>query len=265
MDSSVLLIPWNVMSCNFQRRTPPFASKAPWHSSLVPFDALRGTHFRPKCCSRWYWLARSGLVAKFLRKTSFGNRTVICSGSARGAKVGNNCGEKMFAVIVFLKSYMPITTKLISEIPVTLWKCRIMEILDISYNKLKQVSPGIGRWNHLTILNLIKNNLISLPATMGGLSKLSRLLVTDNINLKFPPATCVSTGSVATLEYLCEHLHRAVQTYWTCLMVVGPENVGKTTLCKIIRQNWRIDAGEEVTETPSNNLNGHQVWKINTD
>ncbi|KAK5576072.1 hypothetical protein RB653_007210 [Dictyostelium firmibasis] len=109
-------------------------------------------------------------------------------------------------------------------------------VLNVCKNKLDSLPASIGQLSQLVSLNLNNNSqLVSLRPTMGLLSNLTELKL-EGTRLKTPPPEIVSLGLKSILLYLKDLIKGQEQCYKMKLMIVGQENVGKTTLLKTLKE-----------------------------
>ena len=114
--------------------------------------------------------------------------------------------------------------------------------LHLQNNKLGSLSPGIGNLTLLIYLNVSNNLIRHLPATIGYLSylKASKSFHFDNNpKLITPPAEVIRSGFDSVFNYLQSLLEGSRKCYRMKIMVVGQENVGKSSLlrCLIAHNN----------------------------
>ncbi|EGG24144.1 leucine-rich repeat-containing protein [Cavenderia fasciculata] len=123
---------------------------------------------------------------------------------------------------------------LIGSLPSDINHLSNLRILNLRLNKLDILPASIGQLSNLTILNLAQNAITQLRPTMGLLSGLSELKLDGN-PLRTPPPEILHQGLQAILDYLKDLIKGQEQCYRMKLMIVGQENVGKTTLLKTLR------------------------------
>eukprot|EP01133_Synstelium_polycarpum_P001517 gene1517-1772_t len=111
--------------------------------------------------------------------------------------------------------------------------------LGLKSNRLDSLPASIGQLSQLAVLNLVGNQLTALRPTMGLLANLSDLRLDAN-PLKTPPPEIVSQGLAAIRDYLRDLIKGQEQCYRMKLMIVGQENVGKTTLIKTLREKKKM-------------------------
>jgi serine/threonine protein kinase/Leucine-rich repeat (LRR) protein len=118
-------------------------------------------------------------------------------------------------------------------LPVELFEFTWLRDLRLAHNELTTLPPVISQLTSLSSLDLEYNQLNSLPWQLGTLTNLRRLQLTGN------PLSILNTRSkmdvTATLSYLRGLKSATVDLCRVKLMIVGPENVGKTSLL----QNFR--------------------------
>lgn len=128
-----------------------------------------------------------------------------------------------------------------------------ISVLNLSKNQLKQLPDEIGRLAELTELDISFNHLETLPSHLGECTQLTKLDVSNNqlIALPFslakaPIAQLLAHGNgFAAIPLRARIDPKAIMTYlqqmndkpterWSRLrlMVVGPENIGKTRLVR---------------------------------
>lgn len=115
--------------------------------------------------------------------------------------------------------------------PPTILEMTHLKILDLSGNLITEIPPAILKLTCLVDLNLKNNHISSLPIFLIQLSNLKYLGVDGN-PLKTPPKEVTKKGLRAILGYLKDLDQGSIQVYRTKLMIVGQENVGKTTIIK---------------------------------
>lgn len=116
---------------------------------------------------------------------------------------------------------------LLDNLPDTLGCLASLETLDLSYNKLEKMSPSLGL-----------------------LSNLRNLWFTRN-RLKFPPNHILNKETDCILEYLSDFLDDPVANTQIKMIVVGGNQVGKTSVVKSLSltKDWRIGGVGDVART----------------
>ena len=83
-----------------------------------------------------------------------------------------------------------------------LWTRFIMHMHILRYMRMLQVHDDISRLNALAELNLMNNNISSLPAKLGLLSEKLRVLMLEGNPLRSIRRPILEKGSAAVLTYL---------------------------------------------------------------
>ncbi|KYR02814.1 leucine-rich repeat-containing protein (LRR) [Tieghemostelium lacteum] len=123
----------------------------------------------------------------------------------------------------------------ISMLPNDISQLIHLTVLNLKQNRLESLPASIGQLHSLVELNLINNQLTQLRPTMGLLENLS-LLKLDGNRLKTPPAEILAMGLKSILDYLKDLIKGSESCFKMKLMIVGQENVGKTTLIKTLKE-----------------------------
>lgn len=127
----------------------------------------------------------------------------------------------------------------IEAIPIEVRCLTLLTELRLNDNMLTALSPGLGGLGNLDRLKLSNNPCLKeLPASISKLSQtLTRLKLKNMPKLIQPPPSVVSKGLPDIMSYLSQ-LHKGQERmYRLKLMIVGQENVGKTTLLKSLMRN----------------------------
>ncbi|EGG17328.1 pleckstrin domain-containing protein [Cavenderia fasciculata] len=135
--------------------------------------------------------------------------------------------------------------------------------LDLSGLGFKQVPPCLGTLSHLTLLDLSGNGLKSLPPELEQLVNLIRLDLSYNFLSTLPlylinfkalvflglhgtidylvnPPRKIAEGGIGEIQRYFEDLFLGDPIYRVKLMIVGQENVGKTSLLKCMKWKKKI-------------------------
>ncbi|KAF2069141.1 hypothetical protein CYY_009538 [Polysphondylium violaceum] len=178
-------------------------------------------------------------------------------------------------------------------------------VLDLSGMGMLSVPPVLGMLTHLTHLDLSGNCISVLPPELENLTELVRLDLSYNImatlplyiinykkletlelqgtidTLVSPPKRVVESG-IAEIKRYFQDLFLGDPSYRVKLMIVGQENVGKTSLVKCLKMKKKFAKGidhlgpnvstdgidiEEIKfsldiETSANQMNNHQQQHI---
>ncbi|PRP80501.1 hypothetical protein PROFUN_11723 [Planoprotostelium fungivorum] len=108
--------------------------------------------------------------------------------------------------------------------------------INLSDNKISEVPSTISQLIHLRDLNLANNLLQTLPQSLALLRNTLRTLNLDGNEMKTPPKEIVRRGVKEILGYLTDLSEGSESCYRIKVMMVGQENVGKTTLLNALRK-----------------------------
>jgi Leucine-rich repeat (LRR) protein len=102
--------------------------------------------------------------------------------------------------------------------------------LDVSHNSLTEIPVGIGVLQALTHLDISSNRFDYPPIAVAELSNLKKFEWKKGNPWNFVPRSVLKGGTEGLLSYLSQLQSGSVQWNSAKLLVVGEENVGKTTL-----------------------------------
>ena len=105
----------------------------------------------------------------------------------------------------------------------------------IDQNLLTTLPDEIGAMTSLLTLNLKQNNILELPLSFRHLSALDKDFHIDAENIRMPPKEVVKQGCKNIRQFLESLVDGSSPCYRTKLLVVGQENVGKTSLVRQLR------------------------------
>lgn len=112
-------------------------------------------------------------------------------------------------------------------------------MIDLSENRLKEVTPRVSELTNLSVLNLSGNaEVTDLPPQMGLLNRMWNLNTTG-CNLQEPLKSMIESKRCKTMDiigYLKSVLEDAKTYSRMKLMVVGIQGIGKTSLLNQLRQ-----------------------------
>ena len=137
--------------------------------------------------------------------------------------------------------------------------CKKLRSIDLSFNQLENIPENILTYNRISKLKLHNNKLIRLPPQIVKLSKLTFLDISNN-NIKviapnlcsikkletvrhngnpiiFPPNHVVGKGTDVLLKYLEDRISRSTPLRRVRLLLVGQENVGKSSISYYLKNN----------------------------
>eukprot|EP01103_Thecamoeba_quadrilineata_P004097 TRINITY_DN1381_c3_g1_i1.p1 TRINITY_DN1381_c3_g1~~TRINITY_DN1381_c3_g1_i1.p1 ORF type:complete len:1903 (+),score=318.22 TRINITY_DN1381_c3_g1_i1:778-5709(+) len=124
----------------------------------------------------------------------------------------------------------------ISLLPPEIAQMTNMRVLSLGNNQIRTISHAIGQLSSTLLhLNLANNNLTGLPPQFGLLTNLECLQLEGN-----PYKPNISGGIQALLTFLKETLAGSHALFRTKLMVIGQDNVGKSTLLRWITTKKKI-------------------------
>jgi small GTP-binding protein len=147
---------------------------------------------------------------------------------------------------------LDVSGNMLTMLPPQLGLCTSLGTLLCSLNQLRTLPPTIDRMTRLELLSANGNELHFLPTAIGGLVSLQRLELNDNLlvslpaelgslpalnestieiannRLVSPPASAIRSGN--WLQVLRDQQQAAASNYRVKLMLVGKENVGKTSV-----------------------------------
>ena len=133
--------------------------------------------------------------------------------------------------------YLDLRNNNLKTIPLDISKLDKLIELHLEHNQLIALTPGVGKLGNLRVLNVSHNNIIHLPGTIGYLSKLQesrQFIFSHNKSLKTPPVDIIEKGYDNVFAFLQLLLEGFENVYRMKVMVVGQENVGKTSLLRCL-------------------------------
>lgn len=152
------------------------------------------------------------------------------------------------------------------EFPVEVIACPNLKTLKLQNNKIGLIPPTISMMMSLEALNLSNNVLIYLPSELTKMPALkpNRLELQGN-PLETIPKETVARGGAAILSYLSQLREGKEKWKRMKLLVIGEENVGKTSLISALTDfNKRK---KEVREGVNHSTDGISIatWPISSD
>lgn len=154
---------------------------------------------------------------------------------------GNNAiptiSQKILAAWAKKVTKLDLSSSCVTAIPTDISILTRLTELYLQHNELKTIPPQVGDLTNLRVLDISHNPLMeSLPVQLWKLTNLQRLCIDNNhpsMYVAIKPTMDVS----AILAVLKQQA--STQTMQPCyrlkLMLVGQENVGKTTLAKALK------------------------------
>lgn len=146
--------------------------------------------------------------------------------------MGNNLNETHIKLIFQLPQVgvLNLSRNQLKVLPVEIGRLHELYDLDLSFNHLETLPSQLGECKSLVRLELSNNQLLALPFTLAQ-CPLTQLLVSGNPLSAIPSKFRID--SKAIWAYL-KQLYSKPTERWNRLrlMVVGPENIGKTRLVR---------------------------------
>ena len=155
--------------------------------------------------------------------------------------LSNNVISKINPSLFLLKNlkYLFLRNNKLVHIPLDISNLEKLIELHLDHNLLKGLSAGVGNLFNLRILNVSYNNIINIPGCVGYLDKLKfskQFNFSQNKHLKKPPPDIITRGNDSIFKYLQSLLQGCEQIYRMKIMLVGQENVGKTSLLRSLTE-----------------------------
>jgi small GTP-binding protein len=156
--------------------------------------------------------------------------------SLRSLDLSQNCFETLPLHVCRLYALrrLVMAENALRSLPLEVANLTQLEHFDLRDNvNLDSLSSGVGNLASLRVLSLTNcRALTQLPSNFGLLVGLRQLNLVGCTSLKTPPREIVSQGIDATLQFMKDLLGGAAPCYRMKLMIVGQENVGKTSLLR---------------------------------
>eukprot|EP01113_Clastostelium_recurvatum_P022441 TRINITY_DN2678_c0_g1_i3.p1 TRINITY_DN2678_c0_g1~~TRINITY_DN2678_c0_g1_i3.p1 ORF type:complete len:2207 (+),score=796.21 TRINITY_DN2678_c0_g1_i3:224-6844(+) len=144
----------------------------------------------------------------------------------------------------------------LASLPIEIGQLTQLTRLSLAYNKLISLPPVMGNLTNLQFLDLTENVLESLPWQLGGIKPLKDLLLAGNPLSQIPME--VRDKDVGYLkDFLLTLSTGEEECFRMKLMLVGAENVGKTSSSRCLR--------EEIASDKKRNANPSAPSTISTD
>lgn len=112
-----------------------------------------------------------------------------------------------------------------------------LQVVNVSNNSLKDLPVAIGRLKQLRTLNVANNKMRSFPAQLGLMADTIQTFLWDGNPLEIQ-AEVLAQGGRGVLEFLKDLMSGAKPCFRMKLMIVGEENVGKSTLTEQLVKRW---------------------------
>eukprot|EP01122_Echinamoeba_exundans_P003417 TRINITY_DN13520_c0_g1_i1.p1 TRINITY_DN13520_c0_g1~~TRINITY_DN13520_c0_g1_i1.p1 ORF type:complete len:2607 (+),score=540.72 TRINITY_DN13520_c0_g1_i1:119-7939(+) len=127
-----------------------------------------------------------------------------------------------------------------------------LQIVNVSNNQLKDLPVAIGRLKQLRTLNVSHNKMRSFPPQLGLMADTIQTFIWDGNPLEIQQEV-LSQGGHGVLEFLRDLMSGAKPCFRMKLMIVGEENVGKSTLTEQLVKRWQ-SPWSEVQIDPNKNI-----------
>jgi len=129
------------------------------------------------------------------------------------------------------------------EIPFDIGKCKKLKVVNLAGNKITGIPDSVSQLSNLMLLDLSKNQINGIPNEIGLIQNL-KLYIIHNPLKELPLEDRYKEGKESVDEHsrkiLARLKYRALTGEEACfrvkLMVVGQENVGKTSLLRCFRE-----------------------------
>ena len=110
-----------------------------------------------------------------------------------------------------------------------------MRVLRLEHNRLEKVPSCICLLSNLKFLDISYNpEILVLPADLGQLKELKQLVL-NGLHRLYDPPPSVCKNSATCMSYLKSHFLKQGKLYHMNLIMIGKENVGKTTMIACLR------------------------------
>lgn len=147
----------------------------------------------------------------------------------------------------------------LSSLPNDISKLLALEELLLGTNNLSVIPSAIGKLSKLRTLDISSNQIDSFPPTLALLN-LENFDFSKN-KLRQIPKSIQTTGTQGIMEYLKDLFKGNEPCYRLKIMIVGQENVGKTTLSSHLRKKQEIST----TSTDGIVIEPWPVFSINIE
>lgn len=145
-------------------------------------------------------------------------------------------------------SYFDVSGNSLTFIPESIVGMTSLKYLDLSSNKLPSLSVCFGRMKSLNTLKISSNSMTVLPPHLGSLRDTLQTFDFSGNELVTPPMDILKGGSKAVLDFLYDSLSGSKPIYRMKMMIVGEENVGKTTLVDQLTRRWKAASSDGIYE-----------------
>lgn len=150
----------------------------------------------------------------------------------------------------------------INIIPTEIGDLTKLEVFTVATNELLTLPSSLGKCTALRILELDNNNIDYLPPEIPTMTRLEKLGVSNTAFLNVPNSV-VKKGLKGIVKHFEEFRLETRNCTQIKLMVVGQENVGKTTLLQALR-NTSKTIGDHSTPLSTDGID-IATWKVKLD
>lgn len=147
--------------------------------------------------------------------------------------------QKIYAAWALKSTKLDLSRSCITALPTDIAILTRLTELDLHNNELKTIPPQLGDLTNLRVLDISQNPLMeSLPVQLWKLTNLQRLSIDGNHPNMYVDGTFKPQMDVNSILSALK-AQASSQTMQSCsrlkIMLVGQENVGKTTLAKALK------------------------------
>ncbi len=163
------------------------------------------------------------------------------------------------------KEKLSLSSLSLYRVPNFVWRHTSLRSLDLQHNQLTFLPEDVVRLSCLQVLNVAHNRLVSLPVELGEIPSLSSLIVDDNPLTSLPSPDLLPRKSAAILDFLRKLKKNDLIWKRMRVLVVGKENVGKTTLTARLVRSKKQRTHDKIGEDLSTEGIEVNQWNPNVD
>ena len=146
------------------------------------------------------------------------------------------CNKNQIEIKCKKLQFLDLSSNQLTQIPKSVIKLNRITKLKLQNNKLERLTPEIIKLNKLQTLDILNNQIKIIPANICMLKKLESVRHTGN-PIEFPPTHIVGKGTDVLLKFLEDRMNRSVPIRRVRLLLVGQENVGKSSISHYLKTN----------------------------
>ncbi|KAF2075746.1 hypothetical protein CYY_002928 [Polysphondylium violaceum] len=170
----------------------------------------------------------------------FAKLPLLESFSISGSPCFHPLKQRVYEAIATRATKVDFSDSGVTCLPIEIGSIANLVELDLSNNRIKDLPPQIGKLVNLTSLNISHNLIEQLPWQISKLEKLKSLSISGNplsfdVKLNLPDVMAGEDLN-ALLKYLSFSTSRDQSCMRMKLMLVGQENVGKTSIAKCLKK-----------------------------